>query len=170
MSANNHGDYSRADWSQSDGRRPPIMGPRQSFNSYIRDCEQWYLCIDVPPEKAGPLVLTRGMHQNSRVQEVARRCDLNRVCQSDGLKYLLLFVAKELGVSEVPAQIERFADLMSRKRRSEPVESWCDEFLARWREVQNDGLVHLQESQAALMLIISLQLSQQQMSNLCTGM
>ena len=96
-------DSHRADWSQSDGRRPPIMGERQTFTSYMRGCERWFCCIDLEPRKAGAMVLTRGLHRNVRTQEIARRCDIGQLSGDTGLKYLLLFTAKELGTSEAPA-------------------------------------------------------------------
>ena len=161
-------DETRSDWSGSDGRRPPIMGKRQSLRDYAADCRNWFLTLEVDKSKAGPLVLTRGLSRVPRIQDLGKRIPSEELTKHDGLEKLFTFVSAQLGITDVPSKVQRFASLISQRRSVEPVDEWVEKFERAFREIVADGLVTFTEAHAALILLISLQLTPQQMSNLCT--
>ena len=62
----------RADWERSDDKNPPIMGRRQSIRSYMEDVANWAMRKEVPGEKCGALVLTRGLSKCPRLMDLGK--------------------------------------------------------------------------------------------------
>ena len=87
---------SRADWKGSDGKKPPIMGKRQPIRSYMEDVANWALCKEVPDEKCGALVLTRGLSKCPRLMDLGKKLPRHKLCHSDGLRFLFDLLQKEI--------------------------------------------------------------------------
>ena len=161
-------DESRADYRDVDGRKPPIMGRNQPLQGYVEDLEAWWSCMDIPPERAGALVLTRGLSRVPRIQDIGKRMPVEELQKADGLKRLLRFLQTELGVSNTASKISRFQDLVGKRRGGQTVEEWIEDFENRARRVRSDRLVDLGDEVLALTLICTLNLSPQELSNLMT--
>ena len=105
-----------ADWSSAGGRKSPVMGAHQSFRDYIEDGRHWLRAPDVVPRKEGPPV--------PRIQDIGKRVTPEVLGQNDGLSKLLTRISPQLGISDVPAKIERFAKLAPLRRTTQSAESW----------------------------------------------
>ena len=129
-----------ADWAGSGGKVPPIMGAKQTLQSYAVDCENWLMRVKVDAEKCGPLVLTRGPSRRPRLQDIGKKFDRGELQGKDGLRQLLAFVSKETGESGAGVKINRFRQLISPKRGDLDIEPRLEQFAGRRRLFNEDGL------------------------------
>ena len=160
---------SRADWQGSDGKKPPIMGKRQPIRSYMDDVANWVLCKDVPDEKCGALVLTRGLSKCPRLMDLGKKLPREKLVDRNGLRYLFELLEKEVGTSDVSMKVRRLAELVrERRREGMPVEAFLEAFDAKMREINQDDLIKISDEMAGALLVIGLELSQHELSNLMT--
>ena len=161
-------DESRSDWSNGGSKDPPIMGTRQTLASYIEDVRNWVLCTDSSAEKWGPLVLTRGLSRCPRLQDIGKKFDVRELVATEGAFNLLKLVADETGVTDISVKMRRFADLVALRRGNGDLEQFLEKFEARLRQVNAEGLCMASSTFAGLFLLISVELSQQDLNNLMT--
>ena len=161
---------SRADWRGSDDKKPPIMGKQQPIRSYMEDVAKWASRKEVSDEKCGALMLTRGLSKCPRLMDLGKKLPRNKLRHSDGLRFLFDFLQKETGAADMSMKVRRFAELVRDRRKvGMPVGTYMEAFEAKLREIRKDGFVEVDEKLAGTLLIIGLELTNQELSELMTA-
>ena len=145
------------------------MGRRQPIRSYMEDVANWALCKDVPDEKCGTLVLTRGLSKCPRLMDLGKKLPRERLCEKEGLRHLFALLEREEGTSDMSMKVRRFAELVRERRQEEmSVEMYSEAYDAKLRAVRRDEFIHITDPRAGAVLIIGLELTQRELPNLMT--
>ena len=148
---------SRADWRGSDDKKPPIMGKQQPIRSYMEDVAKWASRKEVSDEKCGALMLTRGLSKCPRLMDLGKKLPRSKLRHSEA-------------AADMSMKVRRFAELVRDRRKvGMPVGTYMEAFEAKLREIRKDGFVEVDEKLAGTLLIIGLELTNQELSELMTA-
>ena len=134
----------------------------------MEDVANWALCKEVPDEKCGALVLSRGLR--TCLMDLVKKLTRGELRHADELKFLSDLLEKEIGSSDMRMKVRRFAELVrDRRKEGMPMESFMAASEAKPREIKRDAFIQATEQLAGTLLIIKLELTHQELSNLMTA-
>ena len=123
---------SKTDFLGVNTKQCPIQGSKQTWKSYKEDLLDWYNSCEVPPEKIGSHVKSRGFSENQESNEAARHLGRDGLKQKDGFDKLVKHMDTLRRVESTPQKLERVKNWLLNFRKDGVAE---DAFVENWRKV-----------------------------------
>ena len=102
--------------------------------------------------------------------DLGKKLPRDKLCRSDGLRFLFGLLQIEIGTSDMPTRARRFAELVrDRRKEGVPAETYMEAFEAKIREIRQDGFIEVDEKLAGTLLNIGLELTHQEPPNITTA-